>query len=570
MRTREQKGFLAMADTDVRSLHVLVVGKMDAARELDQWVDEHTRVDRVATFQAAINAMRGEPYDVIISTASDFVPFGEFHITEQASAILESVDQGVCIVGADGSVVWANPRMQSFPQDVRDRVSRCCVETFDWAKTQARDQIARGRRFTLAMPDGRRLEVTATPVIDPRNRVAQVAAVVRDTTRAKRLQEKIDAIDKAGRELVRLDAEQFAKLDVQERLALLEQRILHCTRDVLHFDNFAVFILDERTHMLNMVLQSGMPASTLQMEMHASTEECNGITGWVAAKGRSYSCADVSADPRYLPGIDGAKSALAVPLQLSDRIIGVANFESLKPSAFNEDDRQFAEIFGRYIAIALQILELLVSENRTAAGRLGSDVMAEIAGPVNDILTDVEELVEDYIGHDDLRHRLRKISESAVCIRESIRQLTVEKPGVVGVRSTSRVREDPVLSGKRILIADDEDIIRETVRDVLVGYGCQVTAVCEGAAAIEKITAGPPFDLVLSDIKMPGKNGYEVFAATKSANPDTPVILMTGFGYDPNHAIVRARRDGLAAVLFKPFKVDQLLNELRQALKPAS
>ncbi|MFQ5414200.1 MAG: response regulator, partial [Phycisphaerae bacterium] len=74
-------------------------------------------------------------------------------------------------------------------------------------------------------------------------------------------------------------------------------------------------------------------------------------------------------------------------------------------------------------------------------------------------------------------------------------------------------------------------------------------------------------DLVLSDIKMPRKNGYEVFAATKEADPKTPVILMTGFGYDPNHSIIRARRDGLAAVLFKPFKVDQLLGELRMALK---
>jgi DNA-binding NtrC family response regulator len=66
---------------------------------------------------------------------------------------------------------------------------------------------------------------------------------------------------------------------------------------------------------------------------------------------------------------------------------------------------------------------------------------------------------------------------------------------------------------------------------------------------------------------MPGKDGYEVFAATKEANPETPVILTTGFGYDPNHAIIRARREGLSAVLFKPFKVDQLLGEIRMALK---
>jgi DNA-binding NtrC family response regulator len=99
-----------------------------------------------------------------------------------------------------------------------------------------------------------------------------------------------------------------------------------------------------------------------------------------------------------------------------------------------------------------------------------------------------------------------------------------------------------------------------------------VSIAADGAAAIEMI-AQQSFDLVLSDIKMPLRTGYEVFAAAKEANPKTPVILTTGFGYDPNHSIVRARREGLAAVLFKPFKVDQLLSEIRNALKttqPAS
>jgi len=76
-----------------------------------------------------------------------------------------------------------------------------------------------------------------------------------------------------------------------------------------------------------------------------------------------------------------------------------------------------------------------------------------------------------------------------------------------------------------------------------------------------------PFDLVISDIRMPNRTGYEVFAAAKDANAALPVILMTGFGYDPNRSIVRARREGLAAVLSKPFKVDQLLSEIRTALR---
>jgi DNA-binding NtrC family response regulator len=46
-----------------------------------------------------------------------------------------------------------------------------------------------------------------------------------------------------------------------------------------------------------------------------------------------------------------------------------------------------------------------------------------------------------------------------------------------------------------------------------------------------------------------------------------PVILMTGFGYDPNHSIMRASQEGLHAVMFKPFKVELLLGEVRKAIQ---
>ena len=104
-----------------------------------------------------------------------------------------------------------------------------------------------------------------------------------------------------------------------------------------------------------------------------------------------------------------------------------------------------------------------------------------------------------------------------------------------------------------------------TIGDLLRRFGCSVDGVAEGNKAVEMINK-KDYDLILSDIKMPGKNGYEIFAAAKDKDPDLPVILMTGFGYDPHHSIVRARKEGLAAVLFKPFKVDQLLGEIRKAI----
>jgi len=117
-------------------------------------------------------------------------------------------------------------------------------------------------------------------------------------------------------------------------------------------------------------------------------------------------------------------------------------------------------------------------------------------------------------------------------------------------------------------VADDEEVIRRTIRDVLAPFGCLVDVASDGAQANERLR-GVRYDLVISDIKMPGASGYEVFAAAKAAHGDTAVILITGFD-DPDHSIVRAHRDGLSAVLFKPFKASQLLDECRSALSSPS
>jgi DNA-binding NtrC family response regulator len=69
---------------------------------------------------------------------------------------------------------------------------------------------------------------------------------------------------------------------------------------------------------------------------------------------------------------------------------------------------------------------------------------------------------------------------------------------------------------------------------------------------------------------MPDRNGYEVFSAVRRSCPETQVILMTGFGYDPHHSIVRASQEGLKSVLFKPFEIELLLTQVREAFESAS
>jgi FixJ family two-component response regulator len=55
---------------------------------------------------------------------------------------------------------------------------------------------------------------------------------------------------------------------------------------------------------------------------------------------------------------------------------------------------------------------------------------------------------------------------------------------------------------------------------------------------------------------------------TRCSGGCLPIILMTGFGYDPTHSIVKARQEGLQTVLYKPFRVDRLMEAVEQALRP--
>jgi CheY-like chemotaxis protein/PAS domain-containing protein len=522
------------------------------------------RIHLAKTFDDALQALREGAFDLVVSDHGDFAAFEQAAANQQSVLILDNIGQGVCIVDPRGNLIWANPKMKTYSTELIERVCKSCRQTIGELKDLERNSPAfhRARRLSINGQRDEFFELTITPILNADQDIVQIAAVMWDVTLSRRLQKKLDAIDAAGRELCGIDAQTLGGLNVEERISLLEKKMLRFMHELLHFDDFAVLLIDKKTNRLEFVLQHGMTAKTRDYDIFASPEN-NGISGYVAATGRSYICHDTSKDPRYLQGLEAARSSLTVPLRLNDKIIGVLNIESDRPAAFNEDDRQYAEILARSVAMALHILNLLVVERNESTGRIADDVIEEIAGPLNDILTDASTLMEDYIGQDDLRHRLNEICDRVAEVKQKIKDVTAPRGGLLGRRNG--VVSDPILAGMRILIADDEEIIRETIGGVLKKCGCHVQSAADGEEAIRLIERHG-FDLVMADIRMPLKNGYEVFAAARGQNADLPVILMTGFGYDPNHSIVRASKEGLAAVLFKPFKVDQLLSEARSAL----
>ncbi len=498
-------------------------------------------------------------------------------------AVLSAIGEGVCLSTIEGRIVWANDRFRTFDDQTQARIAAVCRRAAQQFEDQRLEQEAAGYsaggKFDVSSADESKFYEVTVSLVRRENaqgiaKIDRVAAVVWDVTQSRRMQQKMDAIDRAGSELVRLDAESIRKKHVADRLKLLEEKIVNFSHALLRFDHLAVRLLDERTGKLELVMASGLPPEAMEIELYAQREG-NGIMGYVAATGRSYICPDVGRDRRYVTGLHGARSSLTVPLRLHDKVIGAFNVESENLSAFTEQDRQFAEIFANHIALALHILDLLVVERCATGETVTGTVQGELNAPLDDIMREADVLKLAAAGNPELSEHIDRIIADVNAIRQRVKEAAGGPQTILGAeKALADTKSDPLLAGKHVLVADDEPKIRQIIREVLRNKGCRVAVCGDGTQAIQELESSVAagrlgrFDLIISDIKMPDRNGYEVFAAARRIDPTVPVILMTGFGYDPHHSIVRASQEGLQCVLFKPFQIDRLLEEVKKAFSP--
>jgi DNA-binding NtrC family response regulator len=116
----------------------------------------------------------------------------------------------------------------------------------------------------------------------------------------------------------------------------------------------------------------------------------------------------------------------------------------------------------------------------------------------------------------------------------------------------------------RILLVDDEQPILMTLAGNFELDGFEVRTAARAEAAIE-LFRREPFDLVLSDVRMPGMNGLELFRRIREIRSDCPFVLMTGFALEGlvHDAIV----EGVFTVLAKPFDVQDVVSALTRAAR---
>ena len=120
------------------------------------------------------------------------------------------------------------------------------------------------------------------------------------------------------------------------------------------------------------------------------------------------------------------------------------------------------------------------------------------------------------------------------------------------------------VKSNRVLLVEDEAVLRELAAENLLDAGFSVMEAGDGTEGLEALRSDIRIDVLLSDIKLPGMNGYELAEAAKALRPQLKVILMTGYAPTP---LPPALERVVYRVLQKPFEIEALPAMIADALQ---
>ena len=536
---------------------------------------------RLDSSQTVLDELTDESIEGVWISRMALPELGELRGLCQGGLMLRDLPEGAALLNDQNRILWANRRLRQWAGklDEGDPVGETIYELLGNPEIMGSDScpfhtaMSTGEESsgTFQTPDNRFFQVRAAPVGDDAT-LKQLVVTVSDITEEILQQQKLAAIHRAGRELADLRPTEIYQMGVDERIELLKDNIRHYLRDLLNFEVIEIRLLEQSTRRLVPLLSVGIDQEAADRQLSARPQG-NGITGYTASSGTSYLCYDVLNDPLFIPGVANSRSSLTVPLILSDQILGTINVESPEVAAFSESDLQFLEIFARDISFALNTLELLVAQKADTAQQSCNAIHSAVAMPVDEILNDAVNVMEDYIGHSpEMVDRIRRILKNARDIKQTIQQIGQRLTPLEAVPPGVSSDEHALLRGKRILVVDEDNTVREDAHTLLERYGCVVETARGGDQAVLMVRdAGQndKYDAIISDIKLPEFSGFQLMMRLKEIIDPVPMILMTGFGYDPGHSIVNALQNGLhpKARLFKPFRLDQLIDVVKTVLE---
>ncbi len=513
--------------------------------------------------------------------AADLLREQEFHLVlthpDQASelidrfrrdeTILANVDHGIASIDSDGLVTWANAVLRQWcsgdpvGQTLFNALGPCTVATELANPLEVRGGMTNSFRIHQPLPSKHPyLDCRLRPVVAGDGKFLHSVAIIQNVSAEIEQQKKLDALHQAGRDLANLEADQLADMNLPTRVEYLKQNLRGYVHNLLHYDTMEVRLLDPSGELLPLV-EDGMTEEAATRRLFRA-DTGNGVTGHVAFTGRSYLAPDTANDPHYLEGAKDAKSSLTVPLIYNDEVIGTLNVESPIVNGFGDDDLQFTELLSKELANALHTLDLLRAQQTCTLSESIEAVNKEIALPVDEVLGSAALLYARLHNTDPEAARyLRRIMESARSVKDSVNK-------VHRSMSPAECYAPPEnLAGKRVLVVEQLDQHRRTIHLMLRRLGVDVETVADPKEGLA-LCDGTSYDAVFLELKPLGMRGTDAFQKFRLAEPNARVSLTTGYGYDECHTRPACAPLGLTALLFKPFKIDQVTKALTAPVPP--
>lgn len=556
----------------------------DSLPDSVSWIQrQNVQTDEVYTSLAAIHRLSRHQYSGVYLDSEQNNALGQIVRLFQNERILNGMPEGVALVDSHKRVTWVNACLKSWTQ-LENPIGRDFYAVLGDAQILGPDfcpfntTLATGSPSTNAVQTlcNRFYQVHVAPLDGASTEDAVLVATISDITAEILQQQKLAAIHQAGQKLTDLKPDEIFAMDTQARIDLLKDNIRHYTADLLNVEVIEIRLLEQSSGNLMPLLSVGIDQEAADRKLMAQPQGY-GVTGYVAATGKSYLCEDASQDPLYLQAFEGGASSMTVPILLHDAVIGTINVESNKVRAFNLSDLQFLQIFARDVAVALNTLELLVAQKNNAAQQSCEAIHSAVALPVDQILNDALVVIDKYLSsaEPEVVERLQRILTNARDIRNVIQNVGQRMAPSEALPAGCSEQLHQKLRGKRILMVEPEVQIVRDAHSYLEKFGCVVESAHTGDEAVSMFRSSArtaPYDVVIAAVKLPDYSGYQLMLRLQKLVNPVPLALMQGFGWDAGHSIVHARQAGLPAkaLMYKPFTLAQILSVVETVLDHAA
>jgi PAS domain S-box-containing protein len=485
---------------------------------------------------------------------------------EKYRIVVEEAMDGVCVIRKGNRFTYVNGRLaemtgyskdEMINQDFRnylDEESKSLVMDRN-AQWQKGEKVPRRFEFNIIRKDGevRRVETNTSGVKDLNSDFSFIA-FIRDITEKKKMEEQL--------------------LQAEKLRALAEM-----ASGVAHDFNNALAVILGNTQLLLYTVQDEELKETLQTVEKVARDSAQTVRRLqdFTRKRAHQELFKVDANALIKDSIEITKPKWKDEVQSRGiRIEMVSNLEKIPPVSGNASELR--EVITNLIFNAIEAMpeggrvEIRTSQKRKEVFIQISDTGIGIAEEVR------KKIFEPFFTTKPFTNTGLGLSMSYGIIKRLGGEIEVEsKVGrgttftiilPIGEEGKEEVVPPPAIKKgikARILVIDDEELVRSVLSRTLAQVDHQVTLAEDGEKGIQLFKKGK-FDMVLTDLGMPGMSGWEVCRRVKKINPRTPVGMITGWGMEMSRS--KMEEYGLDFFITKPFDFGQILNAVAEAMEP--